>query len=184
MGLRTLCFTLGCTQVAAVTAAFLLQATNIITPCLAFLAGDQVSHRVWLGTVVVTSGTVLIFFDRLGEVDKQEAPDAGWLQTLGMAAVLAAAFFNSLRTVRVSQLAPGALCHRMMLASTESRLSITSRDSKSINTALSSQGILLSWPDISPAVDMTSDFFFFSRLLERARDRLDESCPGRWPKQA
>eukprot|EP00892_Ulva_mutabilis_P008987 jgi/Ulvmu1/6460/UM003_0091.1 len=107
VGLRTLCFTLGCTQVAAVTAAFLLQATNIITPCVASLAGDQISFRIWLGTAAVTGGTVLIFMDRLGDVDQQGAADTGWLQMLGMAAILAAAFFNSLRTFRVSQLAPG-----------------------------------------------------------------------------
>lgn len=106
VGLRTLCFTLGCTQVTAVMAAFLMQATNVITPCLAFLAGDRVSHLVWVGTAIVTAGTVLIFFDGIGEVD-QQGTDANWLKVLGMAAIVAAAFLNSLRTTRVSRLAPG-----------------------------------------------------------------------------
>lgn len=107
VGLRTLCFTLGCTQVTAVTAAFLLQATNIITPVLAFLAGDRISHRVWLGTAAVTAGTILIFIDGLHKVQKQEKEAAAWLKILGNLAVLAAAFFNSLRTIRVSAIAPG-----------------------------------------------------------------------------
>lgn len=107
VGLRTLCFTLGCTQVTAVTAAFLLQATNVITPCLAFLAGDRISRRVWLGTVVVALGTVLIFVDGLHTVEKAGERDR-WLSSLGKVAILAAAFFNSLRTLRVSQVAPSA----------------------------------------------------------------------------
>lgn len=107
VGLRTLCFTLGCTQVTAVTAAFLLQATNVVTPCLAYLAGDSVSLRVWLGTALVMMGTVLIFLDGLHEVDQEQTTHVKWLRIFGRAAVLAAAFFNSLRTVRVSKIAPG-----------------------------------------------------------------------------
>lgn len=107
VGLRTLCFTLGCTQVTAVTAAFLLQATNVITPCLACLAGDRVKLRVWLGTAIVMMGTILIFLDGLHEVEQGQRGHDKWLRIFGKVAVLAAAFLNSMRTFRVSRIAPG-----------------------------------------------------------------------------
>ena len=61
----SLVHTVGLSEVPATTAGFLVQTTTVITPCLAFLAGEHVSKRTWAACAVAVVGTILVTADGL-----------------------------------------------------------------------------------------------------------------------
>ncbi|CAK0743539.1 hypothetical protein CVIRNUC_001478 [Coccomyxa viridis] len=93
---------LGLENTSATRASFLIQVTSLVTPTLSSLAGDRPGRRVWLGCGVAMAGTVLLTSDHA-----PSASSSGLQQAAigGDACVLAAAFFYSLATVRLSRLA-------------------------------------------------------------------------------
>lgn len=85
---------------SATKAGFLIASTSLLTPTLATLLGDRPSRGAWAGSAIALAGTLLIAADRA-------APDAGGAGAggIGDAAILAAALFYSLATVRLSSYA-------------------------------------------------------------------------------
>ncbi|CAL5219340.1 g1154 [Coccomyxa viridis] len=101
--LATSCQALGLEHTSATRASFLIQVTSLVTPTLSSLAGERPGRLVWLGCAVAMAGTVLLTLDHA-----PQAASTGLQQVAfgGDACVLAAAFFYSLATVRLSRLAP------------------------------------------------------------------------------
>jgi drug/metabolite transporter (DMT)-like permease len=95
-------------QVPATTAGFLVQSTTVITPLLAFLAGENISRRTWTACGVAACGTVLVTTDGLSDASSLAGALAGGSMS-GKLTVLSAALFYSLSTFRLSQLSPGDL---------------------------------------------------------------------------
>lgn len=97
-------------QVPATTAGFLVQSTTVITPLLAFIAGDRISNRTWTACAVSACGTVLVTADGLSEASSSLAGALAGGTVTGKLTVLSAALFYSLSTFRLSQLSPGTDC--------------------------------------------------------------------------
>ena len=95
-------------QVPATTAGFLVQSTTVITPLLAFIAGDKISKRIWTACAVAACGTVLVTADGLSEASSSLAGALAGGTVSGKLTVLSAALFYSLSTFRLSHLSPGA----------------------------------------------------------------------------
>lgn len=102
----SLVHTVGLAEVPATTAGFLVQSTTVITPFLAFIAGEHVSKRTWTACGVAAFGTVLVTADGISEASSLAGALAGGTVT-GKLTVLSAALFYSLATFRLSQLSPG-----------------------------------------------------------------------------
>jgi drug/metabolite transporter (DMT)-like permease len=100
-------------QVPATTAGFLVQSTTVITPLLAFIAGETISRFTWTACGVSIFGTMLVTADGLSETSIGGALAGGTV--VGKLTVLSAALFYSLSTYRLSQLSPGKL-HATMCA--------------------------------------------------------------------
>jgi hypothetical protein len=112
--------TWGLSQLPATTAGFLVQATSVITPCLAFVSGEHVSRRTWTAVGIAALGTVMVSCD--GLIDSMSVGGLTAGSTLGKAAMLSAAACYSLATFRLSQLSPGTLnpltsVHRLSVGS-------------------------------------------------------------------
>ena len=56
--------TFGLTLTSATRASFLIQATALLTPLLATLAGDRPGPRIWAGCTLALGGTLLIAADK------------------------------------------------------------------------------------------------------------------------
>ncbi|KAL4428009.1 hypothetical protein ABPG75_002098 [Micractinium tetrahymenae] len=89
--------TLGLQLTTATRAGFLIQATALLTPLLASLAGHRPSRNVWAGCVVALAGCLAIAAD----ASATDPDDVGAFSLGGDVAILAAAFFFSLATVRL-----------------------------------------------------------------------------------
>lgn len=103
----SLVHTVGLSEVPATTAGFLVQTTTVITPLLAFTAGEHVSRRTWTACAVAAVGTVLVTADGVSEAPSLTGALAGGT-VAGKLTVLSAALFYSLATFRLSRLSPGA----------------------------------------------------------------------------
>jgi hypothetical protein len=101
----------GLTVVPAATAGFLIQFTTVITPTLVILSGQPLGSRALVATALATLGTFLTAADGLAapgssltNLDFSGSSEA----VTGRLAILGAACFYSLVTLRMSVLAPGA----------------------------------------------------------------------------
>ncbi|CAL8460827.1 g358 [Coccomyxa elongata] len=94
---------LGLEITSATRASFLIQLTALLTPALAMAAGEKPAKSVWFGCLFAMAGTILLTLDNAPRV----APpaNAAHIAIGGDACILAAAFFYSLATVRLSRLA-------------------------------------------------------------------------------
>ncbi|KAL3132435.1 hypothetical protein ABBQ32_008992 [Trebouxia sp. C0010 RCD-2024] len=92
--------TLGLQYTSATRGAFLIQATSLLTPVMAALAGEKPSRGVWLGCCCTLAGTVLITLDHsAATITDQGSAAASSLG--GDSLILAAAFFYSVVTIRL-----------------------------------------------------------------------------------
>lgn len=98
--MATACQTFGLQLTSATRAGFLIQATALLTPLLATLGGERLGGRVWAGCGLALGGTLLIVADRVE--GGKAAADAAGLALGGDVAILLAALFYSLATVRLS----------------------------------------------------------------------------------
>lgn len=108
-GIGVLFHAWGLSQTPAITSAFLIQTTTVVTPCICFLAGERISRRVWLSTAAAALGTVFIFIDSLEQQEAQASSEFHKGTILGKVAILIAAVLYSFGTMRISQVAAGAL---------------------------------------------------------------------------
>eukprot|EP00892_Ulva_mutabilis_P008988 jgi/Ulvmu1/6461/UM003_0092.1 len=106
-GIGALFHAWGLSQTPAITSAFLIQTTTIITPCICFFAGEHITTRVWIATAGAALGTVLIFCDSIEQAEAHTVAPVNQASILGMLAVLTAAAFYSMGTMRISQVASG-----------------------------------------------------------------------------
>ncbi|KAL0035024.1 hypothetical protein WJX79_006922 [Trebouxia sp. C0005] len=92
------------TRIAYTTAtrgAFLIQATSLLTPVMATLAGEKPSRGVWLGCCCTLTGTVLITLDHSASAVSSHGSPAAASSLGGDTLILAAAFFYSVVTIRL-----------------------------------------------------------------------------------
>ncbi|BDA41739.1 hypothetical protein COCOBI_02-5320 [Coccomyxa sp. Obi] len=94
---------LGLEITSATRASFLIQLTALLTPTLAMAAGEKPAKSVWLGCVFAMAGTILLNLDNAPRA--APSANAAHIAIGGDACILAAAFFYSLATVRLSRLA-------------------------------------------------------------------------------
>lgn len=96
----------GLQMTSATRAGFLVQLTAVITPVLAYLAGDRVSPRVWMAALLALSGTCLIALDGVQDAAAGAADAAAPLVAVGDLYLLSACFFYSMATMRLGLYAP------------------------------------------------------------------------------
>eukprot|EP00884_Botryococcus_braunii_P002767 jgi/Botrbrau1/12491/Bobra.0169s0038.1 len=87
---------LGLEHTTATRGAFLIQATALLTPVLATLAGESLGSRLWRGCLIALVGSVLISLDH-----PASSSGSGASFIVGDGFVLASAAFYSMATVRL-----------------------------------------------------------------------------------
>ncbi|KAL0024507.1 hypothetical protein WJX77_010938 [Trebouxia sp. C0004] len=92
---------LGLQYTTATRGAFLIQATSLLTPVMATLAGEKTSRGVWLGCCCTLTGTVLITLDHSASAVSDHGSPAAASSLGGDSFILAAAFFYSVVTIRL-----------------------------------------------------------------------------------
>jgi drug/metabolite transporter (DMT)-like permease len=123
----------GLSTVSATAGAFLIQTTTVITPVLAFFAGDTISRRTGAAVALSAIGTLFVTLEDNAIFPVTEsgigalAVEGEWL---GKLAVLGAAASYSMATFRLSQLSlgrsTGAACVSAIINYRRSRLSLNS----------------------------------------------------------
>eukprot|EP01025_Chloroclados_australasicus_P019932 TRINITY_DN20958_c0_g2_i2.p1 TRINITY_DN20958_c0_g2~~TRINITY_DN20958_c0_g2_i2.p1 ORF type:complete len:418 (-),score=27.35 TRINITY_DN20958_c0_g2_i2:264-1517(-) len=97
--------TVGLEFTTATRAGFLIQATQVFTPLLSKVGGEDVGSSVWLGCLMALLGTVLISIDKIGSTGGSFSLAMFSGSIVGDAMVICAAFFYSLATVRLGKYA-------------------------------------------------------------------------------
>lgn len=102
--LATMVQSFGLQLTSATKAGFLIASTSLFTPLLSAALGEQPRAATWAGSVIALAGTMLIAADKAAADAGAAGGAAAWISG-GDAAILCAALFYSLATVRLSSYA-------------------------------------------------------------------------------